>query len=164
MVKDGPEIIRMRVRKAEFQKVILLWDYHGSGESKPPAQSRDAIRLRLRQVTWEDRSEAVVVSPEIEEWLWRAPAALARYLGINDAKLQQYVDSFAGKRNTDGDGCKASYPKELFEYCLYQTRRRKPLPEDFKQIAARANLLAWQASPTFGGFIEVLRVWFPREA
>jgi hypothetical protein len=161
MIKDGPEIIRMRVRKTEFSKVILIWDYHGSGwESKPPRQSRDAIRLRLRQVTWDEHSDAVVVVPEIEEWLWRDPVTLARYLGIDDAQLQQYVESFAAKQNADAETCKADYPKELFEYSVYRSRRRKPLPEDFKLIAANADLHAWQTSETFGTFIQILRDWF----
>jgi hypothetical protein len=163
MVKDGPELIRMKIKKAEFQKVLLIWDYHGSGESRLPQQSRDAIRLRLRQVTWEDRSEAVVVVPEIEEWLWHDPAALAQNLEIDIARLQQHIDSFVLERTEDEGTCKMHYPKELFEFCLYQTRRRKPLPEDFRLISASANLIGWQASTTFAALVEILRNWFPGE-
>jgi NADH:ubiquinone oxidoreductase subunit len=161
MIKDGPELIRELVSKTEFQKVILIWDYHGSGESKPPAQSRDEIRRRLRQVTWEDRSEAVVIVPELEEWLWHDQAALAGRLHTSVTDLQQHIQNFADKQNVAPETCRGEFPKELFEHCLYRVYRRKPLQEDFERIAATADLAAWQTSATFAGLAEILRGWFP---
>jgi hypothetical protein len=161
MIKDGPELIRKLVLKTEFQKVILIWDYDGSGESKSPAESRAEIQRRLRQVTWEDRSEAVVVVPELEEWLWHDQGALARLLKTNSAELQQHVQSFADKRNAAPASCRGKFPKELFEHCFYQAYRRKPLQEDFERIASTADLVAWGTSATFGVFADILRNWFP---
>ncbi len=138
MVKDGPELIRMRVKKTEVQNVMLIWDHHGSGEeSRPPEKSRAAIQLRLRQVTWEDRSDAVVVVPEVEEWLWHDLGALAHGLGIDATRLQPHIDSFVVKQSKDFLTCKRTHPKELFEHCLYQVSKRKPLPDDFNPHFSR---------------------------
>ena len=161
MVKNGPELIRMTLKKTEFQNVMLIWDYDGSGDLRSPEQSRAGIQLRLRQVTWEDRSDAVVVVPEIEEWLWHDLSALAHGLSIDVTRLQPHIDSFVAKRNKDFLTCKRTQPKELFEHCLYQVSRRKPLPDDFKRIATSANLARWEESTTFASFMEILRRWFP---
>lgn len=160
MIKDGPELVRTFNLKNQFEKVILIWDYHGSG-SKSQTQSRDDIRLRLRQVTWQDRSEAVVIIPELEEWIWHDQGALARLLKTNSAELQQQVQSFADKRNAAPASCRGKFPKELFEHCFYQAYRRKPLQEDFERIASTADLVAWATSATFGVFADILRNWFP---
>jgi hypothetical protein len=161
MIKEGPEIIRRLNLKSQFQKLILIWDYHGSG-AKSQTQSRDDIRLRLRQVTWEDRSEAVVIFPELEEWLWHDQYALASFLKTNVRGLEQHVQNFADKQNVAPATCRREFPKELFEHCLYKVQRRKPLPEDFKGIAAAADLAAWETSTTFKVFADILRGWFPR--
>jgi hypothetical protein len=160
MIKDGPELIRTLNLKNQFHKVILIWDYDGSG-STSHTQSRNDIRLRLRQVTWEDRSEAVVIVPELEEWLWHDLGALASLLRTTAAALQRHVHHFAQERNRAPAMCKREFPKELFEHCFYQARRRKPGLDDFERIGATADLAAWGSSPTFSLFTDILRNWSP---
>jgi len=162
MARDGPELVRMRVQKAAFQKVILIWDHEGSGwEWKSPEQARQEMQVRLNQVTWEDRSAAIVVVPEIEEWLWHNPASLAKHLAVGRQTLRQWTESFVASRGVDSVTCRKCYPKELFRYVLYQKYKRKPLPRDFAQIAKQASLIEWQSSQTFRVFVDVLRAWFP---
>jgi hypothetical protein len=160
MIKDGPELIRTFNLKNQFEKVILIWDYHGSG-SKSQTQSRDDIRLRLRQVTWQDRSEAVVIIPELEEWIWHDQGVLAPLLKTDAAGLQQHVLNFADKRNKAPGTCKRECPKELFEHCFYQGHKCRPIQADFGRIAAAADLSAWGTSATFAIFTNILRGWFP---
>ena len=48
MVKNGPELARMRVPKTAFEKLVLIWDHEGSGwEEKPADRAREEIRTRL---------------------------------------------------------------------------------------------------------------------
>jgi hypothetical protein len=162
MVRSGPELARMRVPKTAFEKLVLIWDHKGSGwEEKPPDRAREEIQIRLNQVTWEDRSEAVAVVPEIEEWLWHSPASLGGHLKTGLAQLNAMVQDFASKRNLDCSTCKLRYPKEVFEEIFYRLARRKPLPRDFEQIAMTASLDDWQTSQTFGALVNTLRRWFP---
>ena len=163
MVKDGPELVRMSVQKTAFQKVILIWDHQGSGwEAQSPEEARVKIQLRLDGVTWKHRSEAVVVMPELEEWVWHHPASIAQHLGMDLPSLELCVGSYAQARNTESATCKNFYPKELFEYALHKKYRRKPLPQDFKSISALASLVDWQRSDSFRLLVKVLRAWFPR--
>jgi hypothetical protein len=161
MVKDGPELVRFR--KTAFEKALLVWDHQGSGwDAKDPEEARAAIRNRLDQCIWRDRSEALVIVPELEEWLWHSPASIAGSLGITVQALDQWASEFAEAQKTDLATCKKQTPKELFEFVLYRRRRRKPLPGDFALTADRASLRDWQHSPTFTTFVAVLRTWFPR--
>jgi hypothetical protein len=149
MVKEGPEIARAKVKKTEYSRLILIWDHDGSGwERVVPEQAVTRIQQRLDGVTWTDRSAAVVIVPELEEWLWHCPASVARHLGVSAADL-------------DTLPCCREKPKELFEGVLYYNRRRKPLPEDFRMLGSSANLAKWSASETFGRLVEILRAWFP---
>lgn len=162
MVKNGPELVRMEVSKTEFKKLVLIWDHQGSGwEEKSVDRAREEIQIRLNQVTWEDRSEAVAVVPEIEEWLWHSPASLGGHLKTGLAQLNAMVQDFASKRNLDCSTCKLRYPKEVFEEIFYRLAKRKPLPRDFEQIAMTASLEDWQRSQTFGALVNTLRRWFP---
>jgi hypothetical protein len=95
MMKEGPEIARAMVRKSEYSRLILIWDHHGSGwDNRPADQARAQIQTRLDGVTWMDRSAAVVIVPEPEEWLWHW-AGVARCLGAKaaDSKLRSNAQS-----------------------------------------------------------------------
>lgn len=162
MVKEGPEIARAMVKKAEYGRLILVWDHHGSGWHKlNAAQAVEKIQRRLDGVTRTDRSAAVVAVPELEEWLWHCPASVARYLGSNAAEFEAAAARVLTGLNPSLERCCLESPKELFEAILYQKRRRKPLPEDFEKLGSDADLLEWSASGTFGRLVGILRTWFP---
>ena len=164
MVKEGPEIARALVKKAEYSRLILVWDHHGSGWHNLSAeQAVTRIQQRLDGVTWADRSAAVVVVPELEEWLWRCPASIARCLESNAAELDIVTARVVSGLNSSLERCFREKPKELFEAVLYHKRRRQPLPEDFAMLGSSADLAKWRDSGTFGRFVEILRTWFPRE-
>ena len=119
------------------------------------------IQQRLDGVTWIERSAAVVVVPELEEWLWHGSTSVARYLGMIEAEFDTVTARLATGLNLSRERCCRERPKELFEAVLYHKMRRKPLPEDFKILGSSANLTEWRASETFGRLVEILRDWFP---
>jgi len=162
MVRDGPELIRMQAAKTAFECVMLVWDHQGSGwEAKSSSAARDQVRLRLDQVSWKDRSEAVVIVPELEEWIWHDPVAVATQLGITERGLQGSLETFARRTRRDVGACLSRSPKKAFEHALYLVSRRKPLMRDFEKIGLAADLGRWLASESFARFATTLREWFP---
>jgi hypothetical protein len=119
------------------------------------------IQKRLDGVTWIDRSAAVVLVPELEEWLWHCPATVARCLGSKAGEFDVATALVVTKLDRSRKRCCREKPKELFEGVLYHKKRRKPLPEDFEMLGSHANLANWSASETFGRLVEILRAWFP---
>jgi len=162
MVKEGPEIARAMVRKADYARLILVWDHHGSGwHNRDPKHVVAAIQQRLDGITWLDRSAAIVAVPEIEEWIWHCQSSLAKYLGVTVSALNQMTKQFAAEHSLPSGDHYRKYPKELFESVLYLKERRGPLPRDFAALAAAANLKAWRGSETFARLADILGAWFP---
>lgn len=162
MVREGPEIARAMVKKSEYQRLILVWDHHGSGWHALGAEQAVArIEKRLDGVTWENRSAAVVLMPELEEWLWHCPASLAGLLGLSKAEFDALAARFAGEQDMPLARCSREAPKELFEAVLHHKERRKPLPEDFEKLGSSADLTDWTGSETFARLLGILRRWFP---
>jgi hypothetical protein len=133
--RNGPELLRA-IPKGDFRYFAVAFDHDGSGCNRPPDDCATFVQGRLDSFTFKDRSAVVVIAPELEEWLWRDPAAIAN----------------------NGDADKVSGPKER----LRQVFRRKPRPRDFEHIATKANLQAWNSSPSFRIMKTTLQNWFPR--
>src|SRR5437899_1669556 len=101
-----------------------------AGTISMPTGPLIGFKKRLNGVTWTDRSAAIVVVPEMEEWLWHCPASIARYFGIDAAELDAVMARALISLNLSRERCCREKPKELFETILYARGRRKPLPAD----------------------------------
>ncbi|HVO97122.1 MAG TPA: hypothetical protein VMT15_03605 [Bryobacteraceae bacterium] len=162
MVTNGPEIARMKVQKTDYSRLILIWDHHGSGwHAHRPEVAVERIQLRLNGVTWEKRSAAVVLVPELEEWLWCCRTSLARHFSLTAIEFERAIAEVAGRRGVSVDKFSSKMPKEFFGELFYGQRRAQPLPEDFARLGAMANLDSWSASSTFHRFRSILQGWFP---
>jgi hypothetical protein len=53
-------------------------------------------------------------------------------------------------------------PKEEFRRDFLSQRKRQPRPQDFEEIASRADLNVWELIPSFRILKETLQNWFPR--
>jgi hypothetical protein len=107
MVKVGPEIARDLAQKTEYSRLILMWDHHGSGwNARTPENATHTIQGRLDGVTWADRSAAVVIVPELEEWLWHCPASIARCIGSNATEFDRLVERAVKKLDLSIERCR----------------------------------------------------------
>jgi hypothetical protein len=161
MVQQGPEILRTKNLKGEFRRAVLIWDRDGSGWEQLDSEMAAArIQGRLDGVTWADRSAAVVLVPELEEWLWRCPEALRRIVGLDDERMAGAVRAAAKGLGLPAKGGEFVKPKELFQEVYYAKQRKRPLPEEFATFGRRARVAELMASDSFRRFVEILRGWF----
>jgi hypothetical protein len=161
IAKYGPE--QVRGQKTKFKKVVLIWDYHGSGwetrkKKVPPPECQERINTRLAGVSWKDNSAAIILVPELEEWLWHDPEAIRLCLGLSAPNMDQTIRKYADENKQRPEDCILNSPKELLRKLFH----RKPLPEDFKNIAACANLDSWRQSASFSALVTAMTAWFPR--
>ena len=162
MVKQGPEIARVLVNKTEYSRLLLIWDHHGSGwESRSSENAVERIQARLDGVTWVGRSSAIVLVPELEEWLWHCPQSIRAHLGMKESEFVALTEKAALALEKSVDYCRQELPKELFQTVLYGKKRRRPLPEDFKILGASADVARLSSSNTFARLTSILQEWFP---
>ena len=160
MVQNGPELARLE--RGKFQKILLIWDFHGSGHERrhTPADSQRQIQERLDGVTWQDNGCAIVIVPELEEWLWHNLVSVLQHLRLDVEKFEDWRTSFALRYKETPENIHRKAPKELFEFIVREKLRRTISPRDFEKIAERASLADWQNSESFAKVAAILREWF----
>ena len=161
MVQTGPEIARVLVDKSQYSRLLLIWDYHGSGwESKGVAHFAARIQERLNWVTWHQRASAVVLVPELEEWFWHCNRSIAMHLAMSETELGTSAGHAATRLGKPVEHSMQELPKELFEIVLHSRLRRQPLPEDFSILGASAKIGDLRRSKSFDSFNRILQSWF----
>jgi hypothetical protein len=161
MVGSGPELVRLR--KGAFGKALLIWDHHGSGweGKRQPQEAHDAVVARLEGVTWKDHAEAVVIVPELEEWLWYSKSSLRKCLGVSEEDLGTWVADFSRMRKRPAEAIAKELPRELLDFVFRRRLGRGVRPREFENIAGSASLNDWSESGSFGALAALLRAWFP---
>lgn len=161
MVQNGPELARLE--RGKFKKILLIWDFHGSGHERrhTSEDSQKQIQERLDSVTWQGNGCAIVIVPELEEWLWHNLASVLQHLRLNAEQFEDWRTNFALRYKEKPENIDRKAPKELFEFIVREKLRRTISPRDFEKIAERASLVDWQNSESFAGVTAILRQWFP---
>ncbi len=158
----GPEATRSL--KGTFRHLLLLWDFHGSGQEHKatPESSAANLQLRLDAISWKGVSVAVAIAPELEEWLWHSTDAIRKWLGYADeSQLNTWLGEFSTQQGKPVELVKRELPKELFQFVCHRRWKRQARVQDYAQIAEVASLVDWQSSPTLKAVTEQLRTWFP---
>jgi len=161
MVQTGPELTRMR--KEDYQKVLLMFDFHGSGldHRETYSELREQMQARLDSFTWTGNSSVAVLVPELECWCWFCEKAMHRHYKITEDKMAQWTSQLARKLGLSVDDLKQQQPKELFEYVVKVGLRRTISPRDFHEIGRLASIKALLACDSFQSIVYALRGWFP---
>jgi hypothetical protein len=107
--KSGPEMLALERRR--FTHALLVLDFEGSGAEQPDALGLEAeLDVRLAG-DWEERAKSIVISPELDIWMWGSSNALRQIL---EWSLDQDI--------RDGCGTGASRSRQMVNHIV----RRKP--------------------------------------
>lgn len=161
MVQSGAELARMQ--KGRYAKLLMLWDFHGSGRERRQSalELAEEIGNKLDAFTWSGHHAISVLVPELEQWLWYCEPALAAHGGLSASELQQWGDELASKSGKSVDTWKQDYPKELFEKLMRERLRQTISPRDFERIGTRASIPQLEVCASFKVIVDALRTWFP---
>jgi hypothetical protein len=161
MVQTGPELTRMK--KEDYQKVLLMFDFHGSGRDhrETYGELREQMQARLDSLTWTGNSSVAVLVPELECWCWFCENAMRRHYKITENNMVQWTSQQAKRLGMSVDDLKLQQPKELFEYVVKGCLRRTISPRDFHEIGRLASIRALLACDSFQSIFSALRGWFP---
>ena len=143
----------------QYDHGLLLFDHQGSGrEHVGRVDMQNALNKEFAGSGWEQRARAIVISPELEAWVWSASPhvdVVAGWKGRQPALRDWLLE--AGLLD-EGD-LKPGQPKEAFQAALRKARvaRSSSL---YRLLAEKVSLRSC-VDAAFRELRSTLREWFP---
>ena len=145
----------------QYHYGLLIFDYEGSGkEATAPQELQKKLNAEFVSSKWGERARAIVLSPELEIWIWNDSPHVDEVVGWKNRnpKLRPWL--IEQDYLQEGEA-KPARPKEAFEAALREARKPRSASL-YQQIAERVSLRRC----TDTGFLElkgILSNWFPPE-
>lgn len=152
---DADDFLRSQTDKYSYALVIL--DHAGCGrEEKTREEVEEDIETKLTRSGWQDRACAIVIEPELENWIWVNETQVAQAISWEEnTGIYDWLHKNDWKNTEE---LKPSYPKEAFEAALKVCRTPRS-SAIYREIASGASYRHCQ-DPAFRKMLVRLRVWF----
>jgi hypothetical protein len=142
----------------EFRHALVILDHHGCGaEHLNREELEKDIELRLSSSGWGDRATAIVIDPELENWLWSDSPEVDAALGWK-GKPNPLRNWIRDQGFFEKDSLKPLSPKEAVESAL----KKVYIPRSsaiYRQIAGNVSFKRC-TDPAFLKLKEKLIQWF----
>lgn len=144
-----------------YKYVLVMCDYEGCGKDRQKNHfTREQVEIKIETELsnngWPSNNCAIVVDPEIENWIWVHPTHMQRAIGWNRTET---ITTWAISSGWLQPGfCKPARPKEALEAALYlvKTPRSSSI---YRKIAENASY-GRCIDPAFLKFVNIIRSWF----
>lgn len=139
---------------------LLMFDHEGSGrEGVSPEELQESLDDDFTRSAWGNRARAIVLSPELEAWLWSDSPRVDDAAGWKGRRpaLRRWLTEQGWLREGEA---KPERPKEAFQAALREAQRPRS-SSLYQQIAESVSLHRCRDG-SFLEFKEILRNWFPR--
>jgi hypothetical protein len=157
---NGPEFLLFAVKKAAH--ALVVFDHHGSGQDHTldRAAMEADVEQRLSAVGWEGRCAAIVIAPELENWVWSASPHVDTVLGWTGRTptLKAWLQQQGHWADSDA---KPADPKEALLAAI-RVAGKSRTSKLYKDLAGKVGFNRC-ADEAFAKLRRVLHNWF-REA
>ena len=139
---------------------LLMFDHHGSGrESITAGELQESLNQDLSRSSWGERGRAVVLSPELEAWVWSVSSVVDDATGWKERRppLRTWLVERGWLKDED---IKPERPKEALVAALRESRTPRS-SSLYRKIASRVSLRRC-TDASFLEFKGLLQQWFPR--
>lgn len=147
----------LRPFQRHYRRALVVFDHEGSGrESIGASEVEEELQARLDRAGWQGRSAIVVISPELEIWMWASSPHVATAFGWeNYARLKEWIEQ---RGMWPSEATKPDRPKEAIQSALRQ-RRISWSSAIFAEITRRVSLARCHDGQ-FNRLKGVLGEWF----
>lgn len=143
----------------QYEHALLIFDHEGSGKED---LSKEKLQVDLNQqfsrTKWGDMARALVISPELEAWVWSSSPHVDGVIGWQnrEPKLRPWLLE-EGWLQQDNE--KPERPKEAFEAALHATR----MPRSASLYLQMAEKVSFRrcVDTSFNELCTLLKQWFP---
>lgn len=149
----------LRPFASAYQRALVLLDQAGCGRDEVERSTLESdIEKRLGGTGWEDRAAAVVISPELECWVWSDSPHVDRALGWKGDNVT-LRDWLREKGLLPPGAVKPIEPKRTVELVLKTVRT----PRSSSIYGGLAQSVSTErcVDPAFAKLKRCLREWFP---
>ena len=146
--------------RCKFQHALLIFDYEGCGVTKITSRQLQADLNQKLEQNWGCRARAIILSPELEAWVWSGSPHVSNILGWKNehTSLRKWleVENWITKGKLKPDR-----PKEAFEAVLQKVGRARSA-RLYEELATKVSVKKCQ-DESFLEFKQILKKWFPPE-
>lgn len=145
----------------QYDYGLLLFDHEGSGkEQNAPEELERTLGEEFTRSAWGERARAIVVSPELEAWVWSNSPHVDEVAGW--AQRRPSLHDWLVESGFLQEGqVKPPRPKEAFRAALRASRIARSASL-YQQIAEKVSLHGC-ADRSFRELRRTLRTWFPQD-
>jgi len=154
---EGPDFLRTFQRRARH--ALLLFDHEGCGQARPRLEVAEDVKKRLVASGWGENAHVVVISPELETWVWSHSPQVDRALGWH-GRAPRLRDWLREKGLWLPEQAKPPRPKETFYEALREASLQKS-SAIFRELAETVSVQGCR-DDAFQELTGTLRSWFPR--
>ncbi|QGP91467.1 hypothetical protein MGLY_08000 [Neomoorella glycerini] len=151
----------LRSIASNYTHALVMLDHKGCGRERlSRKQLEKQIEERLRQSGWGDRAVAIVISPELEIWVWSNSPHVDRIIGWagRETDLRSWLIQEGFSEDRKG---KLNRSKEAFERALKLTGKARS-SSLYYQLAISVSLESC-INPAFVKLKATLKKWFSTE-
>lgn len=150
------DFLRGKFPLTEYRYALAVCDCDGSGRKAPREKLEQDMEGRLHINGWPNRASAIVIDPELENWVWGDWTATSQALGWpTSPKLREWL---IAQNLLGADRAKPQKPKEALESAARFAR--KPWSSAIHQQIATQAAIESCIDPAFLKLRTVLGHWF----
>lgn len=149
----------LRDRIHEYGHALVIFDKNGCGDHSEREEIQRKVEIDLAANGWRGRSKAVVIDPELENWVWNGSNRVPRILGWSGhyGKLRDWLEA---EDLWPPSSAKPPEPKKAMRAAL-RKGRQSVSARLFGQLA-KSTTLRHCKDPAFAELRDTLQSWFPK--
>ena len=150
--------VYLRSAITQFDHAVVMFDREGCGrEQMTRVELEKDLESRRAASGWGDRAAAIVIDPELENWIWSGSPRVDDVLGWRGRTptLRQWLRD---QRMLAEGQTKPPRPKEATNAAMKKVMKRRS-SDVYAEIASQVSLTRC-VDPAFLKLLEVLRGWF----
>ena len=139
---------------------MVIFDREGCGQDTESRSELEAtVETALRKAGWGDRTAAIVIDPELENWVWSPSPHVADCLGWRDPKQSLRDWLLENEFLATPEQIKPTEPKRAMHDVLRLGKVARS-SSIYRAIAEKVSMTRC-TDPAFIKFRETLQTWFP---
>lgn len=147
----------LRTQRNFFSHALMVLDFEGSGTHFKEAVELESELDKQLRVVWGDDAKAIVISPEVDVWMWGSDTSIQE---VVEWRSKKRIREWLKENQFDFTSeAKPLRPKEALEAILQETKQPRS-SSLYKRIAQKISLRKC-TDAAFQRLQSQLQIWFP---